>query len=206
MTDPDKETRLDEVLRAFDAACAQPTVEQITEWTTRHPEFAEDIRDFAGVLWDEAAAGCQGEEADVDDIHLARARSHAFNVLHDVRGGDASVVASKGDATFDSLMQDAGWTTVALESAMDLSREVLSDLFRGRMAPPVGRRLADAVIGHLRTTEARFMQAYEHALARPSLGQARATRQPSIVRRSFADIVRASDMTPGRKAYWLEED
>jgi len=206
MTDPDKETRRDKVLRDFDAACARPTVEQITEWTARHPEFADDIRDFAGVLWDEAAAGRQGEEAEVDEIHLARARSHAFNVLHDVRGGDASVVAREADATFDRLMQDAGWTTVALEGAMDLSREVLSDLFRGRMAPPVGQRLVDAVIGYLRTTEARFMQAYEHALARPSLGQARANRQPSIVRRSFADIVRASDMTPERKAYWLEED
>ena len=38
-----QETR-DEVLLAFQEACKRPTTEQILDWTSRYPEFAEDIR------------------------------------------------------------------------------------------------------------------------------------------------------------------
>jgi len=40
----------DEVLFAFHEACECPSPEVILEWTTRYPEFADDIREHAEQL------------------------------------------------------------------------------------------------------------------------------------------------------------
>ncbi len=57
----------------------------------------------------------------------------------------------------------------------------------------------------LQATEAQFDLALTHAISNPSLGQARATQQPTVVQRSYEEIVRNSTMSAERKAYWLEE-
>lgn len=46
---------LDDVLFAFHQACLRPTAEEIIDWTTRYPQFADDIRAHAGVARDWAA-------------------------------------------------------------------------------------------------------------------------------------------------------
>jgi hypothetical protein len=45
----------DDALWAFHLACERPTAEQITDWTRRYPQFAEDIRAHAAVARDWAA-------------------------------------------------------------------------------------------------------------------------------------------------------
>ena len=43
------------MLFAFHQACKQPSAEDILEWTSRYPQFADDIRADAAVARDWAA-------------------------------------------------------------------------------------------------------------------------------------------------------
>ena len=43
MNEQNRSPERDEVLFAFHQACDNPTAEQVTEWTNRYPQFAEDI-------------------------------------------------------------------------------------------------------------------------------------------------------------------
>ena len=80
MTDQTQANRRDQVLIAFHRDCTCPTVDQIIEWTTRYPEFAEDIREHAAILRDWAAELCDEEEP-ADDLLLQRGRSFALNAI-----------------------------------------------------------------------------------------------------------------------------
>lgn len=55
MTEPILVADRDEVLYAFHRAYDRPTAEQIVEWVTKYPQFAEDIRTHAAISWDWAA-------------------------------------------------------------------------------------------------------------------------------------------------------
>jgi len=71
----------DDVLFAFHQACERPTAEQIIEWASRYPQFAEDIRAHAAVSrdWD----ACEGlPAAEADEVMLARGYSNALNALY----------------------------------------------------------------------------------------------------------------------------
>jgi hypothetical protein len=46
----------------------------------------------------------------------------------------------------------------------------------------------------------------QHALRAPRLGHAKADGTPSIVARSYEEIIRDSSMPPERQRYWLGED
>ena len=72
-TAPDR----DEVLFAFHQACERPTAMQITEWTKRYPEFADDIRAHAAVRLD-CIAGSDDVDLEPDETMLARGRSRAL--------------------------------------------------------------------------------------------------------------------------------
>ena len=81
MTDRSQTLGRDDVLFAFHEACPRPTVEEIIDWTTRYPKFADDIRAHAAVARDWATReGLPSEEP--DETRLARAYSRALNALY----------------------------------------------------------------------------------------------------------------------------
>jgi hypothetical protein len=204
MTDQTKAMRRDEVLFAFHRDCTHPTAEQIIEWTQRYPEFADDIRAHAAIICD-SAANEGTEEEEVDELWMNRANSRALNAIYAAQVAAQSAAGSDSDVTFDQLMSAAGFATPQLSRALDIGREVLSDLFRGRMRPPIGQRLVAALMEKLQATQAQFDHALSRAMARPSVGHARATQQPTVVQRSYEEIVRSSSMSPERVSYWLDE-
>src|SRR4051794_9861937 len=56
----------DAVLFAFHEACPRPTAEQIIDWTSRYPHFAEDIRDHAAVARDWVARAARRSQGTYD--------------------------------------------------------------------------------------------------------------------------------------------
>jgi hypothetical protein len=205
MTDQTKAARRDEVLFAFHRDCPRPSVDQIIDWTRRYPEFADDIRAHAAIIRD-WGAGEGSHEEEVDELMLNRARSRALNAIYHAQLATQAESRSETEITFDQLLLAAGLNTPQLSRALDIGRDVLSDLFRGRMRPPIGQRLITALMERLEATRAQFDRALAFALANPSIGQARATQQPTVVQRSYEEIIQSSSMSAERKSYWLDGD
>jgi len=204
MTDQTKATRRDDVLFAFHRECATPTVDQIIDWTQRYPEFADDIRSHAGIMRDWAANEETDEEA-IDELMMSRARSRALNAIYNAQAAEKVDAQAARETTFDQLLSNVGLDTRQLSRAIDVGRDVLSDLFRGRMSPPVGSRLVQALLDQLQATRAQFDRAHAYSRAHPSMGHANASQQPSVVQCSYEESIRRSSMSPERKSYWLEE-
>lgn len=205
MTGPTKATRRDEVLFAFHRECATPTLNQIIKWTQRYPEFADDIRAHAGIMRDWAADE-EAEEEVVDELMMNRARSRALNAIYNAQAAEQDKTQAAPETTFDQLLSSAGLDTRQLGRAIDVGRDVLSDLFRGRMSPPIGQRLVKALLDQLKATRAQFDYALAYAQSHPSMGHAKASQQPTIIQCSYEESIRRSSMSPERKSYWLEED
>ena len=205
MTDQTKATRRDEVLFAFHQECAIPTLNQIINWTQRYPEFADHIRAHAGIMRD-WAANEEAEEEVVDELMMNRARSRALNAIYNAQAVEQDNIQAAPETTFDQLLSGAGLDTRQLGRAIDIGRDVLSDLFRGRMSPPIGPRLIKALLDQLKATRAQFDRALAYAQSHPSMGHAKASQQPTIIQCSYEESIRRSSMSPERKSYWLEED
>jgi hypothetical protein len=194
----------DDVLFAFHEACPRPTAEQITDWTGRYPQFADDIRAHAAVArdWD---AGLELTAEEPDDTTLARAYSRALNALYQA---DAAVVPD-GEYFQDILAaRSMAVPALAREIGGDigLRRSVIADLIGGRMRPPVGRRFLDGFCRVLTITHDRFHAALERALGSPSAVLAKSDAAPTVNARSYEDVVRESGMTDDQIRYWLDED
>jgi hypothetical protein len=192
----------DEVLFEFHRQCLRPTAEQIVEWTERYPQFADDIREHAAARLDWAARD-ELPTPEADEDLLARGRSRALNALHDAR--TARQAARNEAASFQELMQARGTNVAGLARELDIERAVIADLTGGRMLPPLGSRFADALANALDASTAIIQEALARACQTPRLGLAKATGQPRVVQRPYADIIRSSGMTPERKSYWLDE-
>jgi hypothetical protein len=208
MTDRTQTPGRDDVLFAFHQACPRPTVEQIIDWTSRYPQFADDIRAHAAVARDwEAREGLPAEEP--SETMLARAYSRALNALYKA---DAETKPAEEDAaqTFQDIIAARGTSVAALErevgGTVGINRSVLADLVNGLMRGPVGRRFLDAVCRALTITHDRFYAALEQALATPKLGHARADAAPTVNARSYEEVIRSSGMTPEQIRYWLGGD
>jgi hypothetical protein len=197
----------DEVLFAFHEACPRPTAQQIIDWTTRYPQFADDIRAHAAVArdWD-ACRELPAEEP--SETELARAYSRALNALY-----EADAKATTGPATaqtFQDILVARGTNARALTeevgSTVRISRSVIADLIGGRMRGPVGRRFLDAVCRALAITHAALSEAIEMALRSPQPGLAKAASAPTVNARSYEEVIRDSGMTEDQIRYWLDED
>ena len=74
MNEHNRMDELDEVLFAFHRACANPSADEIIAWTSRYPQFADDIRAHAAILKDWAARGNLPAD-EPHELMLTRARS-----------------------------------------------------------------------------------------------------------------------------------
>jgi transcriptional regulator with XRE-family HTH domain len=201
-----KSMERDEVLFAFHEAYERPTAENIIEWTRRYPQFADDIRAHAAVAWDWVDGPVESPQP-ADDTLVARAHSQALNLIHNAKPeglpANSNVAASR---TFQQMRQSAGKEIYQIAEDLDISRSVLSDLFGGRVKPPIGKRLSEKLITCLQTTSTEFLNALTSALNSPLLGHAKSTNAPRVAVRSYDEAIQRSDMSDARKRYWLEED
>jgi hypothetical protein len=208
MTDRTQTPGRDDVLFAFHQACPRPTVEQIIDWTSRYPQFADDIRAHAAVARDWAAReGLAAEEP--SENMLARAYSRALNALYKA---DAEAKPAEADAaqSFQDIIAARGTSVAALQrevgGTVGIGRSVLADLVNGAMRGPVGQRFLDAVCRAVAINHDRFYAALEKALAAPRVGLAKADAAPTVNARSYDEVIRDSDMTPEQIRYWLGGD
>lgn len=207
MTDRPQTPDRDEVLFAFHEACPRPTAKQIIDWTSRYPQFADDIRAHAAVArdWD-ARKELPADEP--SETTLVRAYSRALNALYQA-DAEAAARASNGEY-FQEILAERSMDVPALArevgGGIGIRRSVIADLINGRMRPPVGSRFLDAFCSVLAITHDRFSAALERALATPRYGFAKSDTAPTVTARSYEDVVRDSGMTEDQIRYWLDED
>lgn len=192
----------DEILFAFHQTCNDPTAKQIVEWVERFPQFADDIRAHAAILKDWAdREGLPAEEP--DELMLSRARSRALDAVYNAEVALASEPASAASRSFEQLMSACGKDVPQLARNLDIARGVLAALVGGRMLAPVGNRLVAALMTELAITRDAFNDALRLALAAPSIGHAKAHGTPTVVLRSYEELISSSAMTDERKKYWM---
>lgn len=203
MTGQDKPSR-DEVLLAFHEACDVPSADDIVAWVGRYPQFADDIREHAAIRRDWAGER-QLPERKPDDVDLARARSRALNALHAARAA-AQEPVPQAPVSFDAMMRARAVNVRAVARQLDIGVDVLGDMISGVMLAPVGPRLVDAWTAFFAISRDAFDVALEAVQGAPRLGYAKASGEPTVVRRTYEDIVRSSPlMSDERIRFWLGE-
>lgn len=205
MSVQNKEARRDEVLFAFHQQCERPTAEQITRWTNRYPEFAEDIREHAAIRMEWNAMDDR-EALEPSEALMARGRSRALNAVHNAQEAAKTESEVSDETSFEALLAARGANVPQLARDIDIERSVLADVVTGRVCPPLGNRLLQALSVALHTTISKVNAAVDHACAHPRLGHAKASHAPSVAARSYEETIQASAMSSERKAYWLVED
>lgn len=195
----------DDVLFAFHQTCDNPTDEQVSEWTRRYPQYADDIREHAS-LRAQWASESDEPGAEPDESMLARGRSHALNLLHGVHQ-EAAAAQKVSEKTWPQALSAAGFDIPRLARCINIDRMVLAELNAGRMRLPLGRRLTDALTDVLGMSAAWLERVVSDLLAGPRrLGHAKADEAPTINTRSYAEVIHASSMSETEKSYWLGED
>ena len=205
MNNQSKEARRDEVMFAMHQQCERPTAEQIIRWTSRYPEFASDIREHAAIRMEWNAMDDR-EDLEPSEELLARGRSRALNAVHRAQAAAKVENEVSDETSFEVLLAARGTNVPQLARDIDIERGVLADVMTGRVRPPLGNRLQQALSDTLRATVTMVNAAVLHACAHPRLGQAKAARAPTVASRSYEKTIQASSMSPERKAYWLDED
>lgn len=203
MIERNRNPERDDVLFAFHQTCDNPSAEQVSEWTHRYPQYADDIREHAA-LRAQWASDSDGHDAEPDESMLARGRSHALNLLHSARQEAAAQNVS--EKTWAQALSAAGFDIPRLARYINIDRMVLAELNAGRMRLPLGRRLTDALTDVLGMSAAWLERVVSDLLAGPRrLGHAKADEAPTINTRSYTEVIHASSMSETEKRYWLGE-
>lgn len=108
----------DRVLMAFHAACENPSVDQILEWTERFPKYADDIRAHAAVARDLAADRFE-EAEDISDSVLNTAYSNALNAIYAAQRKDPQPDVA---ASFHDIAAARQVDVIEMARAMDIAR------------------------------------------------------------------------------------
>lgn len=206
MYEPTKASDRDDVLFAFHDECDKPTSDDVADWVSRYPQFEDDIRAHAAIRneWAELKNG----ESEVDETTLARGRSSALNVLHQVQQAERQQAVSNEEApiTWAHIVEASGFDIPILARTLNIDRMVLAELNAGRMRLPIGKRLFDALSDVLNVSASKLSSALSLLVSGPPrLGHAKANGPATINTRTYEEIVQASSMTPEDKLYWLTE-
>lgn len=198
------DTRRDEVLFAFHEACEHPTAEQIMEWTSRYPEFAEDIIAHAEHLlsWE---AQRELHDSEPDEADVARNWSWTLNAIYEAEKAGSPGVAPAGE-TFSQLLEMADMTIPTLARLIDIDRLVLGEINAGRLRLPINVRLLDALATALGRGKSDLEQIIARTLVAPMLGNAKASNRPEVYVQTYESVILSSDMSEEKKKYWLGRD
>lgn len=203
MTDSNRDKERDAILFSLHKAGKNPTAKEIDDWVKQYPEYADDIRSHAAIIKDWAARE-DLPALEPDEATVSRSQSRAIDALHRARA--AAVGERAGARTFDEIMAATGTDVPGLARKLDIKRSVLSALVGGRMLAPVGDRLVSALTDCWSITTEVFEAAVRAALTAPTLGIPKAGSTPTVIPRSYEELVRSSSMTDARKKYWLGEE
>lgn len=195
----------DEVLFAFHHECERPTPADIARWVELYPQFEADIREHAAFSteWDDAV-----DAAAVDESTLARGRSNALNLLHQVRQQHLQPQAADESAaqSWPLIVSGAGFDIPRLASLIRIDRMVLAELNAGRMRLPIGKRLSKTLSDALNISMESLGSVLSNLVNQPMrLGHAKAVGPPVIKTRTYEEVIQASGMTPEEKKFWLDE-
>jgi hypothetical protein len=205
MSNPNTSDDREDVLFAFHQAHERPTAEQIAAWVAKFPQFAEDIRAHAAVARDWIAKKGAPHET-LDEVLAARCYSQVLNLMYDAGQASEPEEVSAASRSFVKILEAAGKDVPQLARELDVGRSVLADLFNGWMSAPISKRLVEAVAAALSITRDSFDAALQVTLRQPYLGHAKADGAPTVTARSCNEIIRDSNMSSERKAYWLGSD
>jgi uncharacterized protein YunC (DUF1805 family) len=202
MTNENRTENRDEVLFAFHQAYARPNAEQIIEWTSKYPQFAEDIRAHAVVAWDWA---CEGElAAEADESLVAEGYSRALNIIWQAASA-APIPNVSTVRSFQDILAARGITVPQVARTIGIERGVVADLVSGRMLVPAGPRFVNAFSDAAAISPAEFHAAHQYAVSAPRVGLAKADRAPAVVQQTYEQIIRAT-VAADRQSFWLEGD
>lgn len=203
MSDKNENADRDDVLFAFHQECSQPTVDDISTWVRRYPQFAEDIRIHAGIARDMADE--EENSMEVPEAVFRRGYSRALSALY---SADLENAASESDTyhSFEAVLEARGKTIPTLASEIDIRRSIIADLFGGRASPPLSKRMTIALQRSLAISSEKILELLQYAIGQPKLGMAKATTISAIVARPFEEVIRTSGMSEEKIRYWLDED
>lgn len=204
MSDTNRKDERDEVLFALHRECSNPTAQQIIQWIEKYPQFADDIRAHAAILKDWAASEAF-PVLEPSGAMLSRSQSRAMDALHKAQIAPLAERAGAETRTFEQIMASCGTDVPQLSRKLNIGRGILSALVSGRMLAPVGDRLVEAFMSSLSITQDVFNAALQYAQATPRLGHAKAEGTPTVIPRTYEELVRASSMLDDRKRFWLGE-
>ena len=189
-----KETmELHDALLEFELACPLPTMDDVREWQARYPAYERQILDHAAEVAEDALSGSALQEAKFDkrdEPYVARALEAA--------------VAARGMARPKALADVArasGRSTEEVADAVGLPARIVADVLSGAIFGDLPKRLVERLASFLPE-----MGGLGPMVGAASLGHASASGAPIRGTRTFAQAVEESDMSPERKAYWLDAD
>lgn len=208
MTHRDRKPTRDDVLWAFHQACSRPTAEEIIEWISRYPQFAEDIRAHAAVARDlDARKDLPSEEP--SETMLEHAYSRALSALYKAEVEHPAPEKREVPRSFQQILaareKDVPMLAREIGGDVEIKRSVVAALVNGTMRPPIGSRFRKAMTNALSITADVFDAALQMALAEPRLGHAKSDTPPTVNARSYEEIVRSSGMTLTQIQYWLDQ-
>lgn len=205
MNDTKRDNERDKILFEMHKAFSNPTAELIIQWVERYPQYADDIRSHAAIMKDWAANEAK-PVLEPDAAMISRSRSRVMGALHEARAATATAGDKATALTFDEIMAASGTDVPTLSRKFGIKRGILAALVGGRMLPPVGDRLLEKLTECWAITVDVLYRAMQIALENPHLGHAKAESTPTVIPRSYEELVRASSMTEEEKKYWLGEE
>ncbi|MGO4551228.1 hypothetical protein AB4059_09000 [Lysobacter sp. 2RAF19] len=200
----------DEVLDAFGAAVAWPTEALVRAWAKKYPEYERDLVDFA-TAW-AATVGFPLEALDPqrEDEIVNRTMSRVQMLVREQDEATqapppVAVAVAANRLQIDSLEQAlrAHGVTSSWIEALGIDEFILALLEEHMIAPPVPRRLLDALSRPLGV----HIEVVRAWLFQDSIPQmvSYSTKKPAFERWTFQQAVQQSSLPDALKQQWLRE-
>lgn len=198
----------DEVLDAFGASAAWPTEALVREWAMKYPEYERDLVDFATAWAATASSPTDVLDPQREDELVNRTMSRVQMLVREqdeASQATPSVAAAANRLQIDSLEQalrERGVTSSWIE-ALGIDESILALLEEHMIAPPVPRRLLDALSRSLGV----HIEAVRAWLFQNSIPQvvSYSAKKPAFEQWTFQQAVEKSSLPDALKQQWLRE-
>lgn len=194
---------LDDVLAQIAAAQNPPNAQDLRAWTSKYPEFAQEIIDFAtdfvALDAERSARAVTEDVVTEDDVELVVNRTMSrIQTLLDEQDN------SKPITDLPSAIRASGFDVETLQNAIDVDRSIMDCLISRLVAPATvpARLVRDLAVNLRRTTE----QIRSYFRLPPQMaGAYKARNRPETRQVNFAMLVEHSQLPQEKKARWLAE-
>ena len=194
---------LDDVLAQMAAAQTPPNAQDVRGWTSKYPQFASEIIDFA-----------------TDLVELDAQRSTRTATENAVNDDDVELVVNKTMSRIQALLdeqetsapindlstaiRDAGFDVETFQNVIDVDRSIMDCLISRLVSPPtVPAQLVRDLAANLRRTTEQIRNYFR--LPPLMAGAYKARARPETRQMSFAMLIELSELPEKKKARWLAE-